>query len=366
MGPVTTIDGIGEVLVFCANNYLGLANDPEVVEAGHAGLRKYGAGTAGVRFICGTMECHRELEERLARFLDVESVLTYTSCWNANEGLLPTLAEQGDAILSDELNHASIIDAGRLARLATRKVYKHSDLASLEAALVETKDAASRLVITDGVFSMEGDIAKLPELITVCRKHDATVVVDDSHGLGVLGAGGRGVHEHYGLPARGPQGIDIITGTFGKSLGGGVGGFVAGPKAVTEYLIQRSRPHLFSNALPPAMACTASKAIEILQREPQRVTRLRSNVERMRTGLLGLGYEVLESPTAILPIIVGDTAKAIRYSNRLLQLGVFVVGFGFPVVPEGHARLRVQMSAAHTNEQIDRALEAFKRLKEQE
>jgi glycine C-acetyltransferase len=312
------------------------------------------------------MECHRELEERLARFLDVEAVLTFTSCWNANEGLLPTLAEQGDAILSDELNHASIIDAGRLARQAMRKVYKHSDLASLEAALVETKDAASRLVITDGVFSMEGDVARLPELIATCRKHDATVIVDDSHGLGVLGAAGRGVHEHYGLPARGPKGIDVITGTFGKSLGGGVGGFVAGPKAVTEYLIQRSRPHLFSNALPPAMACTASKAIEILAREPQRVTRLKSNVERMRSGLRSLGYEVLESPTAILPIIVGDTAKAIRYSNRLLTMGVFVVGFGFPVVPEGHARLRVQMSAAHTDEHIDRALEAFRKLKELE
>lgn len=366
MGPVTTIEGVGEVLVFCANNYLGLSNDPEVVEAGMEGLRKYGAGTSSVRFICGTFACHREVEERIAAFLGTEAALTFTSCWNANEGLFATIAEQGDAIVSDELNHASIIDAGRLARQATRKVYAHNDLAALETALAGVQSSPVKLVVTDGVFSMEGDIAKLPEMVALCRRFGATLVVDDSHGLGVLGAGGRGVHEHYGLPARAPDGIDIITGTLGKTLGGGVGGFVAGPRNVVDYLVQRSRPHLFSNALPPAMACTASKAIEIVQREPQRVARLQANVQRMRSGLRALGYEVRESPTAIVPIIVGETAKAIQYSNRLLEMGVFVIGFGFPVVPEGEARLRVQMSAAHTAEHIDRALAAFRRLKESE
>jgi glycine C-acetyltransferase len=365
MAPVTTIEGVGEVLVFCSNNYLGLADHPEVVEAGIEGLHKYGAGTASVRFICGTFECHRRLEEKIAAFLGTEAALTYVSCWNANEGLIPNLVQDGDAILSDELNHASIIDAGRLARQATRKVFAHSDLKSLEEKLTEVRDAPVKVVVTDGVFSMEGDVARLPQLIEVCRRFDATLVVDDSHGTGVLGDGGRGVHEHFGLPGRAPDGVDIFTGTLGKALGGAAGGYVAGPRYVIDYLIQRSRPQLFSNALPPTVACSAAKAIEILEREPQRMTRLRENVARMRSGLRSLGYEVLESPTAILPIIVGETATAIRYSNRLMEMGVFVIGFGFPVVPEGAARLRIQMSAAHTEEHIDRALEAFRRLKEE-
>lgn len=363
MAPVTHIEGVGEVLVFCSNNYLGLANHPEVVEAGIAGLRKYGAGTASVRFICGTFDCHRELETRIASFLGTESALTYVSCWNANEGLLTNLVQDGDAIISDELNHASIIDASRLARQAVRKVYRHSDLASLEQTLKELQSSPVKIVVTDGVFSMEGDVAKLPELIAVCRKHDATLVVDDSHGAGVLGKGGRGVHEQFSLPGRAPAGVDIFTGTLGKSLGGAAGGYVAGPRDVIDYLIQRSRPQLFSNALPPTVACSASKALEILQREPERVARLHANVARMRTGLRQLGFEVLDSPTAILPIIIGDTAEAIRLSNQLLTMGVFVIGFGFPVVPEGTARLRVQMSAAHTEEHIDRGLAAFARLR---
>jgi glycine C-acetyltransferase len=364
-GPTTRIESVGEVIVFCSNNYLGLADHPEVVEAGREGLRKYGAGTASVRFICGTFICHRELEERLAAFLGTEAALTYVSCWNANEGLLATLVEPGDVIASDELNHASIIDAARLARHATKKVFRHSDLAALEQALDEVPGSRVKLVVTDGVFSMEGDVARLPELVRACRQRDATLIVDDSHGVGVLGRGGRGVHEHFGLPARAPDGIDILTGTLGKALGGAAGGYVAGPQEVIDFLVQRSRPQLFSNAVPPTVACSAAKALEILQREPERVTRLHRNVDSMRTGLRELGYRVLESPTAILPIIVGDTARAIDLSNRLLRMGVFVIGFGFPVVPEGTARLRIQMSAAHTEEHIARALDAFRRLREE-
>ncbi len=365
MGPITVLEEVGEVLVFCANNYLGLADHPEVIQAGIDGLKKYGAGTASVRFICGTFDCHRELEERIARFLGTESALSYVSCWAANEGLLTNLVQQGDVLFSDELNHASIIDAGRLSRQATRKVYPHNDLDNLRGQLEELASSPVKVVVTDGVFSMEGDLAPLPELVALCRETGATLVVDDSHGTGVLGAHGRGIHEYYGLPASAPDGVDILTGTLGKALGGAAGGYVAGPKEVTEYLVQRSRPQLFSNALPPTVACSASKALEILEREPERVARLQANVERMRSGLRELGYEVLQSPTAILPIIVGDTARAIRLSERLLQLGVFVIGFGFPVVPEGSARLRIQMSATHTPEHIQRALEAFKQLREE-
>ena len=361
MDATTTVEGVGEVLVFCSNNYLGLANHPEVVEAGVEGLRKYGAGTASVRFICGTFDCHRMLEERIAQFLGAEAALSYVSCWNANEGLFTNLVAKGDLICSDELNHASIIDAMRLARQADRQVYPHNDTGDLDAKLAESA-APVKVVVSDGVFSMEGDLPDLPRLAEVCRSRGATLVVDDSHGTGVLGAGGRGVHEHFGLPV-GPGGVDILTGTLGKALGGGAGGYVAGSRDLIDYLVQRSRPQLFSNALPPTVACSAAKAIEILQREPQRVARLRANVERMRSGLTGLGYEVLDSPTAILPIIVGETADAIRLSGRLLEMGVFVIGFGFPVVPEGEARLRVQMSAAHEDAHIDRALEAFAKLK---
>jgi len=363
IGPTTVMEGIGSVAVFCSNDYLGLANHPEVVEAGIAGLRKYGAGTASVRFICGTSACHRELEERIADFLGTESALTYVSCWNANEGVIPGLVEPGDAIVSDELNHASIIDAIRLTRQVERKVFRHSSTEELETALQSVSGSPVKLVVTDVVFSMEGDIAKLPDLVKICRRHDATLVVVDSHAVGVLGSHGRGVFEHYGLPPRAPEGIDVLTGTLGKALGGAAGGYVAGPRDVIDHLIQRSRPQLFSNALPPTVACSAMRAIEILQREPERVARLHHNVATMRGGLRSLGYEVLESPTAILPIIVGETATAIRLSERLLKMGVFVVGFGFPVVPEGAARLRVQMSAAHTDEQIHRALEAFGKLK---
>jgi glycine C-acetyltransferase len=361
MDATTEIAGVGEVLVFCSNNYLGLANHPAVIEAARAGLTRYGAGTSSVRFICGNFECHRALEEKIAAFVGAEAALTYTSCWNANEGLLPALTESGDAIVSDETNHASIIDAGRLSN-ATRKVFPHARMSALNAALDDVANAPVKLVITDGVFSMEGDVANLPKLVNICRSHDAVLVVDDSHGTGVLGARGRGSHEHFELSI-GPAGIDILTSTLGKALGGGNGGFVAGSKDLVDYLIQRSRPHLFSNALAPPTTCAALKALEILEQEPERVVRLHANVAAMRSGLAGLGYEVMDSPTAIIPIIIGDTAEAIRLSGRLLEMGVFVVGFGFPVVPEGQARLRVQMSAAHTDAQISRALDAFATLK---
>ncbi|HEY5665439.1 MAG TPA: glycine C-acetyltransferase [Gammaproteobacteria bacterium] len=357
MAPQTVIDGIGEVLVFCSNNYLGLADHPDVVQAGIDGLKQYGAGTASVRFICGTLACHQELEERIASFVGAEAALSYTSCWNANEGLLPTIAGEHDAIISDELNHASIIDAARLSR-ARRKVFSHSDMTGLDAALAEVSDSEVRLVITDGVFSMEGDMAELPRMAGLCRQHDALLIVDDSHGTGVLGKRGRGTHEHYGLGFA-ESGIDVITSTFGKALGGGNGGFVAGPQELIDYLIQRSRPHLFSNALAPPTVCAALKALDILEREPERVARLHSNVRQMRDGLRAQGFDVVDSPTGIIPIMIGDTAEAIRLSDRLLALGVFVIGFGYPVVPEGAARLRVQMSAAHSPEQIERALAAF-------
>ncbi len=362
MDTVSTIDGIGEVLVFCSNNYLGLANHPDVVEAGIAGFKRYGAGTASVRFICGTFACHRELEEKVAEFFGTEAALSYSSCWNANEGLLPAIVQAGDAIVSDEMNHASIIDAARLSK-ATRKVFAHSDMDALAASLGETAEAEVKLVITDGVFSMEGDIANLPQLRKVCDAQGAVLIVDDSHGTGVLGATGRGTHEHLGLTCGDTSGIDILTSTFGKALGGGNGGFVAGSRDLIDYLVQRSRPHLFSNALAPPTACAALKALLILEREPERVKRLHDNVRAMREGLRSLGYDVMDSPTGIIPIMIGDTAEAIRMSDQLLELGIFVVGFGFPVVPEGHARLRVQMSAAHTDAQIARSLEAFDKLR---
>jgi glycine C-acetyltransferase len=362
-GPVTTIEGLGEVLVFCSNNYLGLANHPEVVEAGIEGLRRYGAGTASVRFISGTFECHRDLEQRLAHFFGTESALTFVSCWNANEGLLPSLTREGDAIVSDQLNHASIIDAGRLSRPAARRVFPHGDVVALDRILDELDTAPVKLVVTDGVFSMEGDVAPLPDLVAVCHRHAATLIVDDSHGVGVLGAHGRGTAEHFHLPGDGRGGVDILTGTLGKALGGAAGGYVAGPAVVIDHLIQRSRPQLFSNALPPTVACSAAKALEILEQEPERVARLQTNTDRMRRGLRRLGYQVLDSASAIVPVMVGDSARAIRLSEQLLDRGIFIVGFGFPVVPEGAARLRIQMSAAHSDQHIDRALDAFEALR---
>jgi len=364
-----------ECLCFCSNNYLGLANHPEVVEAGIEGLRKYGAGTASVRFICGTFEPHEHLEELLARYMGTEAAYTFVSCWTANEALYPTLGEPGDIIISDELNHACIIDGIRLAAVIKKglhkTVYRHSDLDHLESRLQAAQEndevTGQAWVVTDGVFSMEGDIADLPGLRALCDKYDAKLVVDDSHGHGVMGAGGRGTHEHYamlpGADGKAENGaVDFFTGTLGKALGGGAGGFVAGPKAGVDLLVQRGRPTLFSNALPATVACSAAKAIEILIREPERVEKLRRVTAYARAKIRGAGFEVIDSPTAICPIIVHDTAKAIAMSKRLLELGVFVIGFGYPVVPEGEARLRVQISAGHSESDVDVLVDALGKL----
>jgi len=365
-----------EALCFCSNNYLGLANDPRVVEAGIEGLRRYGAGTASVRFICGTFEPHERLEETIARYMGTEASYTFVSCWNATEALLPTFCEPGDIIISDELNHACIIDSMRIAQAikkGTRKaIFRHADLDDLEAKLVDAQNSEEVTgqiwVITDGVFSMEGDIADLPGLRALCDKYDAMLLVDDSHGHGVLGETGRGTHEHHGMaPARPgvtPENgtVDFFTGTLGKALGGGAGGFIAGPGRGTELIVQRGRPTLFSNALPVTVACSANRAIEILMDEPGIVERLRSNTRMARERIRAAGFDVLESPTAICPIIVHDTARAIAMSQRLLEKGVFVIGFGHPVVPEGEARLRVQISAAHTEQHIDALVDALKSL----
>jgi glycine C-acetyltransferase len=359
MGPTVEIEGRGEVIVLCSNNYLGLANHPEVVAAGIEGLKKYGAGTASVRFICGTLQCHHAIERAIARFIGTPSALTYVSCWNANEALFPTLVAEGDVILSDELNHASIIDSIRLvSKTIPREVYKHSDMDNLKAKLKAHAGQACRWVVTDGVFSMEGDVAKLPELVALCHEHNALLVVDDSHGVGVLGKGGRGTPEHFGLHGQ----IDILTGTLGKSLGGAAGGYVAAAEYAIEMLQQRARPSLFSNALPATVACSAKKAIEIVEREPERVAKLHANVRRIREGLTKLGFHLHDSPTAIIPIMIGDETEAIRQSQRLMDLGVMVIGFGFPVVPKGQARLRVQVSAALEDAHIEQALDAFAKL----
>lgn len=390
MDAVVRLRGPGgktiECLCFCSNNYLGLANHPEVIEAGIKGLRDYGAGTASVRFICGTFTPHERLEARIAQYMGTESAYTFVSAWTAAEALFPTVCEPGDTIISDELNHACIIDSIRLSTVVKKGVlkglYKNNRLegeqslrAALEAARANPAATGQVWVVTDGVFSMEGSIADLPAMRRLCDEFDAILVVDDSHGHGVMGTLGRGTHEHFNMidplpspsslrasvPSSLPR-VDIFTGTLGKALGGGAGGFVAGPKRVTDLIIQRGRPTLFSNALPVTVASSADKAIEIVLREPQRVQKLRDNVAYARQKITAAGFDVLASPTAICPIIVGDTAKAIAMSKRLLELGVFVIGFGYPVVPEGHARLRCQISAAHEKAHIDRLVEALKKL----
>lgn len=329
-----------------------------MIAAGAEGLKQYGAGTASVRFICGTLDCHRRIEQSIARFVGADASLTYVSCWNANEAVIATCAGPEDVIISDELNHASIIDGCRLARPRERTVYKHGDLGDLEAKLKAAAGHGVRWVISDGVFSMEGSLAKLPDLVRLCRTYDAMLILDDSHGIGVLGKTGRGTPEHFNLLGQ----IDVITGTLGKALGGAAGGYVAGKPHLIELLVQRSRPSLFSNALPATVAFSANKAIEIVEREPQRVARLHDNVRRVREGLKKLGFDCHESPSAIIPIMIGDTAEAIAKSERLLELGVWVVAFGYPVVPQGQARLRVQVSAALTDAHIQKALDAFAKL----
>ena len=358
-GPRTVMEGRGEVVILSSNNYLGLCNAPDVVAAGRAALDRFGAGTGSVRFICGTFTVHRELEAAVARLVGCESSLTYVSCWNANEGLCPTLLGEDDLVISDQLNHASIIDAIRLAKAITKcqtAVYQHSDMADLETKLKAAKDRRLKLIFTDGIFSMEGDIARLPDLLELGRKYDAVVAVDDSHATGVLGKTGRGTAEHYGVVGK----VPIITSTLGKALGGAAGGFTAGPTALTDYLTQRSRPQLFSNALPPTVAASALAAVRHLETHPALVTRLRDSATYFREQLAALGFRPLPGATPIIPVILGETAKAIRMSEMLLDEGVFVTGFGYPVVPQGHARVRCQISAAHSRDDLDFALGAFK------
>jgi glycine C-acetyltransferase len=351
------MEGRGRILILSSNNYLGLCDVPEVIAAGREALDRYGAGTGSVRFICGTFTVHRELEERLARFVGTESALSYVSCWTANEGLLPTVLDEQDVVISDALNHASIIDSVRLCK-ASRRVYAHASMTELQAILKETASARTRLIITDGVFSMEGDIAKLPQIVDLAQAHDAVVAVDDSHATGVLGQTGRGTAEHHGLLGS----VDIITSTLGKALGGAAGGFTAGSAALVDYLIQRSRPQLFSNALPPTVAASSLAAVRYLESHPERVGALRDNASYFRSRLLELGLRPLPGETPIVPVILGETAKAIRASEMMLEEGVFVTGFGYPVVPQGEARVRCQISAAHSRDDLDFALAAFKKV----
>ena len=360
-GPVVTMEGRGEVIVLSSNNYLGLSDNAEVIKAGQEALEEYGAGTASVRFICGTFTIHRELEQACARLVGTESSLSFVSCWNANEATPGTLLGEQDLVLSDQLNHASIIDGIRLAKAITKcqtGVFAHADLKDLDSKLEAARDRRFKMVISDGIFSMEGAIADLPGLREVCDKHDAILVVDDSHATGVLGKHGRGTAEHFGMVGK----IDIITSTLGKALGGAAGGFVAASAGVTDYLTQRARPQLFSNAIPATVAASAKKSIEVLEREPQRVELLRDNAKYFRDGLLALGFRPLPGETPIIPVILGETSAAIQMSDKLLGEGVFVTGFGFPVVPQGQARVRCQISAAHTKEHMDRALAAFKKV----
>ena len=355
------MEGRGEVIILSSNNYLGLSNEPSVVQAGKEGLDRFGAGTASVRFICGTFTIHRALEAACARLVGTAASLSFVSAWNANEALPATLLTEQDLVISDQLNHASIIDAIRLAKAIVKcqsAVYRHSDLADLNEKLSLARDRRVKMVITDGVFSMEGSIARLPDLLELCRRHEAVLVVDDSHGTGVLGETGRGTAEHLGVLGD----VDIITSTLGKALGGAAGGFVAASAAVCDYLTQRARPQLFSNALPPTVAASALASIEYLEAHPERVRTLRENTRYFRERLVELGFKPLPGETPIVPVILGETAAAIRMSDLLLAEGVFVTGFGFPVVPQGQARVRCQISAAHTRADLDEALAAFSKV----
>jgi glycine C-acetyltransferase len=343
-----------EVINFCANNYLGLANHPAIVEAGHDGLRRYGYGLASVRFICGTQDLHKRLEGTIARFLGKEDAILYSSCWDANGGLFETILGDDDTVLSDELNHASIIDGIRLCK-AHRFRYRHSDLAELERGLKEAEGSRIRLIATDGVFSMDGDLAKLPAICDLAERYDAVVMVDDSHATGILGPGGRGTAEHLGVLER----VDIITSTLGKTLGGATGGFTCASSETVEYLRQRSRPYLFSNSLPPPICAAGLKALELVSQGSELRDRLHANARRMRAALEGAGFQIKPGQHPILPVMLGDAALASRMADALLERDIYVIGFSYPVVPQGQARIRIQLSAAHSPEQLDRAAKAF-------
>ncbi|MBK3588426.1 glycine C-acetyltransferase, partial [Streptomyces sp. MBT57] len=350
---VTSGGRAGEVLNFCANNYLGLADHPEVVAAAHEALDRWGYGLASVRFICGTQEVHKELEQRLSAFLGQEDTILYSSCFDANGGVFETILGPEDAVISDALNHASIIDGIRLCK-AQRFRYANRDLADLEKQLKEASGARRRLIVTDGVFSMDGYVAPLQEICDLADRYDAMVMVDDSHAVGFVGPGGRGTPELHGVMDR----VDIITGTLGKALGGASGGYVAARAEIVALLRQRSRPYLFSNSLAPVIAATSLKVIDLLESAGDLRDQLNANTALFRTRMTEEGFEILPGDHAIAPVMIGDAAKAARLAELLLERGVYVIGFSYPVVPQGAARIRVQLSAAHSTADVNRAVDA--------
>ena len=355
-GPQGSAIQVGgrEVINFCANNYLGLANHAAIVRAAHDGLTHYGYGLSSVRFICGTQDLHKQLEGAVARFLGKEASILYSSCWDANGGLFETILGDEDTVLSDELNHASIIDGVRLCK-AGRVRYRHSDMGELERELKKAEGSRLRLIATDGVFSMDGDLANLPAICDLAERHDAVVMVDDSHATGILGPGGRGTAEQLGVLDR----VDIITSTLGKTLGGATGGFTAASREVVDFLRQRSRPYLFSNSLPPPIVSAGLKALELVSGSSDLRDRLHSNARTLRAGLEKAGFRLKPGNHPILPVMLGDAALATKMADKLLERGIYVIGFSYPVVPQGQARIRIQLSAAHTPEQLERALQAF-------
>ena len=344
----------GDTINFCANNYLGLANDPEVLEAVRKGTETHGFGMASVRFICGTQDIHKTLERELTEFLGTEDTILYTSCFDANAGLFETLLRAEDAIISDALNHASIIDGVRLCR-AQRKVFRHSDMADLEEKLKETESARFRMIATDGVFSMQGDLARLAEICDLAERYDALVMVDDSHATGFVGPNGRGTPEELGVIER----VDILTSTMGKAFGGASGGFTSGRAEIVEYLRQRSRPYLFSNTLAPPIVIGALKALELVKSSPELRKTLWDNTAYFRAGMTRLGFDILPGIHPIVPVMLRDELRNVEMAKAVNDRGVYVVAFSFPVVPRGEARIRVQLSAAHTREHLDTALSVF-------
>ena len=351
---VIRVAGGAEVINLCANNYLGLANHPAVVAAAHRALDRYGYGCASVRFICGTQSIHTELESRLSSFLGTEATILYSSCFDANGGLFETLLDEQDAVISDALNHASIIDGIRLCK-ARKFRYANRDLAELEARLLEARSARTRLIVTDGVFSMDGTYAPLAEIRKLADRHGALLAVDDSHATGFVGPQGRGTHELHGLLGR----VDLLTGTLGKALGGASGGYVSGPRSVIDWLRQRSRPYLFSNSIAPVVAATTLAVLDLIESGDALRRQLADNARHFRSGMQAAGFNLVPGEHPIVPVMIGDAALATRMADRLLELGVYVIGFSFPVVPVGQARIRTQLTAAHTRAHLDRAVAAF-------
>ena len=358
---ITTPQGVaiktleaGEVLNFCANNYLGLANHPDIVNAAVQALHDHGFGMASVRFICGTQDLHKQLEQSIAEFLGTEDAILYTSCFDANTGLFETLLDENDAVISDALNHASIIDGIRLCK-AQRLRYEHADMADLEKQLQQAQSCRTRLIATDGVFSMDGDIARLDAIVELAQKYQALVMVDDSHATGVIGASGRGSAEYHGVM----QHIDITTSTLGKAMGGGSGGFTASRREIVDLLRQRSRPYLFSNTMMPALAAAGIRAFELLSGSSGLRDRLHANTRYFRDAMTAAGFEIRPGEHPIVPIMLYDAMLARSMAGKLLERGIYVTGFSYPVVPENQARIRVQISAAHSRAHIDKAVQAF-------